>query len=276
MGIQVADQLSEIKSLIQSMARSNGNRTVIVQSYLDKPLLVHGRKFDIRAFALLTSVNGQLKGYMYRDCYFRTSSKPFDLNNLSSRYVHLTNDAVQMNSEDYGRFENGNKLSINDFQRYLDGNFGNKNICFMRDLFPQMERLVTDSFRAVHNKIDPKRLNHSFEVLGYDFMIDEDFKVYLIEANTNPSLEICSPLMARIIPELLDNSFRIAVDPLFQPPQLIEETGKGQELSPMTRPTLQGLNCDEPQSPPTRGQRREAGGLHGAHGGHTPNNQQVK
>lgn len=46
-------------------------------------------------------------------------------------------------------------------------------------------------------------------------MIDENFKVYLIEANTNPSLEICSPLLARIIPELLDNSFRIAVDPLF-------------------------------------------------------------
>jgi hypothetical protein len=54
-------------------------------------------------------------------------------------------------------------------------------------------------------------------------MIDEKFKVYLIEANTNPSLEICSPLLARIIPELLDNSFRIAVDPLYQPPALIEE-----------------------------------------------------
>ena len=93
----------------------------------------------------------------------------------------------------------------------------------MRDLFPAMERLVTDSFRAVWNKIDPARINNSFEVLGYDFMIDENFKVYLIEANTNPSLEICSPLLARIIPELLDNSFRIAIDPLYQPPYLVEE-----------------------------------------------------
>jgi tubulin monoglycylase TTLL3/8 len=46
-------------------------------------------------------------------------------------------------------------------------------------------------------------------------MIDENFKVYLIEANTNPCLEICCPLLARIIPELLDNSFRIAIDPLY-------------------------------------------------------------
>ena len=52
-------------------------------------------------------------------------------------------------------------------------------------------------------------------------MIDENFKVYLIEANTNPCLEICCPLLARIIPELLDNSFRIAIDPLYQPSQFL-------------------------------------------------------
>jgi tubulin monoglycylase TTLL3/8 len=85
----------------------------------------------------------------------------------------------------------------------------------MRDLFPIMERLVTDSFRAVYSKIDPHRVKNCFEVFGYDFMIDENFKVYLIEANTNPCLEICCPLLARIIPELLDNTFRIAVDPLY-------------------------------------------------------------
>lgn len=86
-----------------------------MQKYIEKPLLISGRKFDVRAFALITSVNGQLQAYMYRDCYFRTSSKPFDLTNLSSRFVHLTNDAVQVNSEDYGKFETANKLSINDF-----------------------------------------------------------------------------------------------------------------------------------------------------------------
>jgi hypothetical protein len=100
-----------------------------------------------------------------------------------------------------------------------------KSVCFMRDLFPVMERLVTDSFRAVHKKIDPKRNKNAFEIFGYDFMIDENFKVFLIECNTNPCLEICSPLLARIIPELLDNSLRIAVDPLFQPPALLNDGG---------------------------------------------------
>ena len=49
-------------------------------------------------------------------------------------------------------------------------------------------------------------------------MLDEDFRLYLIEVNTNPCLEICCPLLARIIPELLDNTFKIVLDPLFPGP----------------------------------------------------------
>jgi len=184
---------------------------------------------------------------MYRDCYFRTSSKPFDLSNLGSRFVHLTNDAVQMNSEDYGKFESGNKLSINDFQRYLDQNYASKSVCFMRDLFPVMERLVTDSFRAVYKKIDPARNKNAFEIFGYDFMIDDNFKVYLIEANTNPNLEVCSPLLARIIPELLDNSFRIAIDPLFQPPAILgDDKTSGQGACEQGLGRKAGLDINTP------------------------------
>ena len=91
----------------------------------------------------------------------------------------------------------------------------------MRDIMPQLERLVTDSFRAVAKKIDPNRVQNCFEVFGYDFMLDENFKPYLIEVNTNPSLEYKSgtSLLAYMIPELLDTSFRIALDPIYTPIQ---------------------------------------------------------
>jgi hypothetical protein len=52
-------------------------------------------------------------------------------------------------------------------------------------------------------------------------MIDEDFRVYLIEVNTNPCLETNCPLLARIISELLDNTFRIAFEPVFLPTLLL-------------------------------------------------------
>lgn len=66
--------------------------------------------------------------------------------------------------------------------------------------------------------IDKKRRMHSFELFGYDFMIDEDFKVYLIEANINPCLSASSSFSTRFITGLVDNTLRIAIDPLFPPP----------------------------------------------------------
>ena len=49
-----------------------------------------------------------------------------------------------------------------------------------------------------HNKKE-----FSFEIFGLDFLIDEGFKVWLIEANTNPCLELACPLLGRIIPSML-------------------------------------------------------------------------
>ena len=49
-------------------------------------------------------------------------------------------------------------------------------------------------------------------------MVDENFKVWLIEANTNPCLETSCAFLSRIIPACIDNTFRLVLDPLFPPP----------------------------------------------------------
>jgi len=66
--------------------------------------------------------------------------------------------------------------------------------------------------------MDPSRRQHSWEIFGYDFMIDEDMHPWLIEVNTNPCLELTSPYIARLIPAMVENSIKIAVDPIFPPP----------------------------------------------------------
>lgn len=48
-------------------------------------------------------------------------------------------------------------------------------------------------------------------------MIDTNFKVWLIEVNTNPCLALSSPLLGELIPEMLDNAFAIAIDGLYPP-----------------------------------------------------------
>ena len=49
-------------------------------------------------------------------------------------------------------------------------------------------------------------------------MIDEDGKVYLIEVNTNPCLDTSPcPLLQRLITQILDQTFKVALDPFLQP-----------------------------------------------------------
>jgi hypothetical protein len=68
---------------------------------------------------LVTFLNDQLRMYCYEECYIRTSSKPFDIDS-TNRLVHLTNDAVQAHSADYGKFEEGNKVAETIFSKFID------------------------------------------------------------------------------------------------------------------------------------------------------------
>lgn len=79
---------------------------------------------------------------------------------------------------------------------------------FFKTVLPGIKASVTDTIRAVYRKLDPNRRQCSFEIFGYDFMLDEDMKPWLIEANTNPCLELSAPYLARLIPAMIENSIK--------------------------------------------------------------------
>lgn len=81
-------------------------------------MLYQRRKFDIRVFLLMTSINGLLKAYFYEEGYVRTASEEYSLKNINNRTVHLTNDAIQKKSENYGKYESGNKVSYTELGRH--------------------------------------------------------------------------------------------------------------------------------------------------------------
>ena len=52
---------------------------------------------------MVTSINGNIKAYYYTEGYIRTSCRLFNLSNIKDPMIHLTNDAIQKNCEDYGK-----------------------------------------------------------------------------------------------------------------------------------------------------------------------------
>jgi hypothetical protein len=214
-GIHIYSSLEDIKSHIDSQENMKPGRTFIIQKYLYRPLLYKNRKFDIRVYSLLVSYNSTFQCFFYQDGYLRTSVAEFSSENLKNRFIHLTNDAVQKKSANYGKFEEGNKLSYAEFQAYLFNTFEN-SVNFFNDVLPKIELLVKDSVQATFDKLDPKRRLFSFEILGYDFMIDEFFQPWLIEVNTNPCLALSGVYLAELIPRMLSDAFNIVLDQLFQ------------------------------------------------------------
>lgn len=121
---------------------------------------------------------------------------------LDNQFIHLTNDAIQKNSENYGKYEEGNKLSYSTFQRYLDNTMPQKKYDFEKMVLQEMKKITSHVLRAGFMFLDPKRTERlskgsasNFQLYGMDFMIDYKFKPYLIEINANPCLEISCPLL---------------------------------------------------------------------------------
>lgn len=66
-----------------------------------------------------------------------------------------------------------------------------------------MKHLVALSFSSSRKKLFNKDRRNTFEIFGYDFLVQNNGKVFLIEANTNPCIEESNSLLARLIPRML-------------------------------------------------------------------------
>jgi hypothetical protein len=71
---------------------------------------------------------------------------------------------------------------------------------------------------SVKKKLNPENWSNCFEIYGYDFLLDEDLGVWLIEANTNPSFEESSKVLRTLLPRVIDDAFKLTVDVIFPPP----------------------------------------------------------
>ncbi len=161
----------------------------VVQKYMEKPLLIDGRKFDVRMWVLISH---EMKVYLFKQGYIRTSSFKYSTNedSLVDNNIHLTNNAVQKNNTDYGKFEDGNQLSFKVLKNLVETEGGN-----YAEVISRIKWIVKTTALSVRKKLNKNERSHCFEIFGYDFMLDVNCKPWLIEVNTNPCIEESSRLL---------------------------------------------------------------------------------
>ena len=207
---------------------------IIIQKYIENPLLYKGRKCDMRIWVLITQ---SMKVYVFKEGHLKTCSIEYNIDSKDA-FAHITNYSFQKYNRNFQKYEKGNEVPFYEFQKFLDEEYSEKKYNIKKDLLEQIKEIVKITMKSVKDKINKNNRNFQFEIFGYDFMMDKDFNLFLIEINTNPGLEESSPWIKIIVPRMLDDALRLTIDQLFETKydfNVIEENKTKEEIDNYNR-----------------------------------------
>lgn len=170
------------------------------------------KKFDIRQWVLVTDWN-PLTIWIYKECYIRFSPKEFDIRKINDRYIHLTNNAIVSKCDAFHESEiEGNMWACDEFSEFLNENYSDQaeEDVFQEKVWPQICKYVTCSLESVQDMVEARK--NSFEFLGYDFMVDENLNVWLIEVNSSPSMDYSTHVTERLVKLVLTDLPKVIFD----------------------------------------------------------------
>ena len=65
--------------------------------------------------------------------------------------------------------------------------------------------------------MNPNGRRNVFELFGFDFLLDEDLRIWLIEVNYNPFLGCPNGYMKKLVPKMINDMLKIVLDPVLAP-----------------------------------------------------------
>lgn len=186
----------------------------VLQKYIANPLLLNGRKFHIRAYVLAVSA---LKVFLCRDCLALCSGTLYRSDETSNLLAHITNTAYQDLDANFREEECVLLWSEEDIVPRLlhDGSCPTSEEAEgkIRTVLNDMEAIVAELFRAYESEFGVfAPIENCFEHYGLDFIVDDQWNVYLLEVNPGPDFKqtgnrlksVIDRLMASTVQEILE------------------------------------------------------------------------
>ncbi|ODN04837.1 Tubulin polyglutamylase TTLL6 [Orchesella cincta] len=163
-----------------------------IQEYIGNPLLINGHKFDIGVYTVLTSIN-PLRIYIYRDVLFRFCPEqyhPFDPD-VVEKYVVGDDYLPLWKVPDLEKYYNDLGFGMRDS---FDAWYASKGKS-PESVWAQVESAIRTIYLSKETQLiestkrfPPGNGRNFFEMVRFDFVIDDEGKVYIMEANMSPNL----------------------------------------------------------------------------------------
>lgn len=183
---------------------------MLVSKYIADPLCIDGHKCDIRLYVAVTSFDPLLI-YLYEEGLVRLATVKYEKNtdNLWNPCMHLCNYSINKYHSDYIKATSscediGHKWTFSALLRHLK-NQG----CDTSEVMVNIEDLIIKSiFACSQSIVSGCRMfvpngNNCFELYGFDILIDDTLKPWLLEVNLSPSLGIDTPLDTKVKASLM-------------------------------------------------------------------------
>ncbi|XP_007484954.1 probable tubulin polyglutamylase TTLL2 [Monodelphis domestica] len=163
--------------------------TTVVQKYISNPFLIAKYKCDLRVYVCVAGF-WPLTIYIYQEGLARFATEQFDLTNLKNNCAHLTNSSINIAGASYKKNKvgvgRGCKWTLTRFFSYLRSNDVDDLLLWQR-----INHLVILTMLSIAPSVP--FVSNCFELFGFDILIDDKFKPWLLEVNYSPGLSLdCS------------------------------------------------------------------------------------
>mmetsp|Transcript_44310 Transcript_44310/g.82406 ORF Transcript_44310/g.82406 Transcript_44310/m.82406 type:complete len:534 (-) Transcript_44310:159-1760(-) len=200
----------------------------VMQEYMVNPMLLENRKFAVRVYLLIARVKPYLC-FHYNFGYIKRCGEFYDENKYQKEdlFRHITNQEFQKKQDDFTGTQAAELMSIEDLDSYLRENMGIP--AFRLNFWQQVKQICAEVCMGAKETIEETCKIGMFEVFGIDVIVDADQRVYLLEANRDPSWVCDTAVKKAIIPEMIREMCELAF-------WAHSEDGKGKEAmlsSPM-------------------------------------------
>ncbi|KAF0026863.1 hypothetical protein F2P81_021600 [Scophthalmus maximus] len=206
-GIQVIHKWSQLPR----------KRPLLVQRYLHKPYLISGNKFDLRIYVYVTSYD-PLKIYIYTDGLVRFASCKYSssMKTLGNKFMHLTNYSVNKKNSEYQTNSDdkacqGHKWALKALWMYLNLRGINTTL-----IWEKIKDIVVKTIIASEPYVNSLLKMHvrtpysCHELFGFDIMLDENLKPWILEVNISPSLHSNTALDVTIKGQMIRDLLNLA------------------------------------------------------------------